>query len=119
MRSSHFDVYEMSCHGQISTTTYDTNGLLRRIHGIYRSDLTPGNKKALSQRCIPSNYRDLRRLDFTYTRSEDSTILVRKSAVLLSFHPIRVIVTSDCLYILLHSSDHDTIAELITDQMKV
>lgn len=112
MKSSNFLVNEMSLSGRIVTSTYDTNELLHRIHGIHRSDLTSGNKKA-------PNYRDLRRLDFSYTPSEDSTILIRKSAVLLSFHPIRAIVTSDCLFILLQSSDHKTIAELITGQMKV
>lgn len=112
---SDFLVSEMRETGQISRTSYQTKELLHLIHGIHRS----ADSKACKERCLPSNYRDLRRLDFSYTPSEDSAILIRKHALLLSFHPIRVIVTSDYLFILLQSSDHETIADLITDQMKV
>jgi hypothetical protein len=104
-------VREMTSRGQLSERKYDPKDLLARIRGVHRTGTSLTG-------CLPTQYRDLRRLDFSYTPSENSAILVRKNAVLISFDPIRAIVTADSLIVIVQN-DLDTVSELITDQMKV
>lgn len=107
-------ILEISSNGETVQRMYGIKELLFKVHGIYKySGTIP-----LPQRYLPTQYRDLRRLDFSYTPIDEPKILVRKDAVIISLDPIRAIVTSDCIIILLPNDGDHIVYSSISNHIK-
>lgn len=120
------NILEIDNKGETIERTYGIKELLMRVGGVFKYDgsccaALSGSNTTIKQRYSPIQYKDLRRLDFTYTPIEDEpTILVRKDAVIISLDPIRAVITSDTIILFLpnSSSDH-LIYSPIADHIEV
>lgn len=121
-RSKEIPILEIIVTGGSHVFSYTHRSLFTYIEKVVQ-DIDSGVVSTEDHGITPLNQRDLRRLDPDYTLNQQTSLIIRRHAIIFAIDPIRAVILSDRILIALPkgaspmTDEQDNIWKVVRDQI--